>query len=72
MFLPYHRTHVAGREQENEWQILEVQSVSTPNERSWFFTEGEVISGAHLLLFTIRFEAVPTQILDGQTGSSLS
>jgi hypothetical protein len=70
LFLPCHRAsaQVAGREQENEWEILEVQSVSPPNERSWFFTEGEVLSGAYVLL-AVHSKVVPTQNLDGQMGS---
>jgi hypothetical protein len=71
LFLPYRRVHVNPHSQENEWEILEVQSVSPPNERSWFFTEGEVLSGTYLLLLTVWSEAVPTQNLDIQTESFL-
>ncbi|KAI0254053.1 ribonuclease H2, subunit B [Lactifluus subvellereus] len=52
LFLPYHRVRVVGCSQENEWEILEVQNVSPPNERSWFFTEGEVLSDGKLLVMT--------------------
>lgn len=43
LFLPY-RLDDAGSSAD-EWGILEVQSVSPPNQRSWFFTEGQVVSG---------------------------
>ena len=48
LFLPYHRATAQAASpngSEDAWGILEVQSVSPPNRRSWFFTEGEVISG---------------------------
>ena len=47
LFLPYRLAQRAdvSSGSEDEWGILEVQSVSPPNQRSWFFTEGEVISG---------------------------
>lgn len=47
LFLPYRLAQRAdvSSGSEDEWGILEVQSVSPPNQRSWFFMEGEVISG---------------------------
>jgi len=52
LFLPYRRVRVVNCPQDNEWEILEVQSVSPPNERSWFFTESEVLSDGKLLVMT--------------------
>ncbi|KAH9176386.1 Ydr279p protein family-domain-containing protein [Lactarius sanguifluus] len=48
LFLPYRRPEPAGGSG-GGWGILEVQSVSPPNPRSWFFTEGEVVSDGKLL-----------------------
>ncbi|KAH9978613.1 ribonuclease H2, subunit B [Lactifluus volemus] len=74
LFLPYRRGQVASREQENEWQILEVQCVSPPNERSWFFTEGEVLSDGRLLVMTPidpTFLLIPIlQVLSPRNGST--
>jgi len=42
LFLPY---RLDAGSSADEWGILEVQSVSPPNQRSWFFTEGQVVSG---------------------------
>ncbi|KAI0297102.1 ribonuclease H2, subunit B [Russula brevipes] len=53
LFLPYRcaqRVRPCGSQ--DAWRILEVQSVSPPNQRSWFFTEGEVISDGKLLVMT--------------------
>ncbi|KAI0266799.1 ribonuclease H2, subunit B [Gloeopeniophorella convolvens] len=50
LFLPYRRSQSAGGT--DAWDILEVQSTSPPNPRSWFFTEGEVISDGKLLVMT--------------------
>ena len=49
LFLPY-RLGDAASSSADEWGILEVQSVSPPNQRSWFFTEGQVVSGKSLLV----------------------
>ncbi|KAI9442166.1 ribonuclease H2, subunit B [Lactarius indigo] len=51
LFLPYRRAEPAGGSG-GGWGILEVQSVSPPNPRSWFFTEGEVVSDGKLLVMT--------------------
>ncbi|KAH9048312.1 ribonuclease H2, subunit B [Lactarius hengduanensis] len=51
LFLPYRRPKPAGGSG-GGWGILEVQSVSPPNPRSWFFTEGEVVSDGKLLVMT--------------------
>ncbi|SRR6266404_7284666 len=48
LFLPYRplqHANAVSNGSTDEWGILEVHSVSPPNQRSWFFTEGEVISG---------------------------
>jgi len=48
LFLPYRfAQRVDAGSSTDEWGILEVQSVSPPNERSWFFTEDQVISGKY-------------------------
>ncbi|KAF8482899.1 ribonuclease H2, subunit B [Russula ochroleuca] len=54
LFLPYRLAQRAdvSSGSEDEWGILEVQSVSPPNQRSWFFMEGEVISDGKLLVMT--------------------
>ncbi|KAH9979172.1 ribonuclease H2, subunit B [Russula compacta] len=53
LFLPYRRAQRDSPSTSgDEWGILEVQSVSPPNQRSWFFTEGEVISDGKLLVMT--------------------
>ncbi|KAI9450522.1 ribonuclease H2, subunit B [Russula earlei] len=53
LFLPYRRAQPVSPESSREvWEILEVQSVSPPKQRSWFFTEGEVISDGNLLVMT--------------------
>ncbi|KAH9061335.1 ribonuclease H2, subunit B [Lactarius vividus] len=51
LFIPYGRPEPAGGPS-GGWGILEVQSVSPPNPRSWFFTEGEVVSDGKLLVMT--------------------
>ncbi|KAI0305721.1 ribonuclease H2, subunit B [Multifurca ochricompacta] len=51
LFLPYRRARFAN-DSRDEWEILEVQSVSPPNQRSWFFTEGEIVSDGKLLVMT--------------------
>jgi hypothetical protein len=72
LFLPYRRVQPAKSNDSDHsgdsWGILEVQSVSPPNKRSWFFTEGEVVSGK--LYEYLRREA-DANYIDGQTGSSL-
>jgi hypothetical protein len=67
LFLPY---RLDAGSSTDEWGILEVQSVSPPNQRSWFFTEGQVVSGKSLLV-TPRCR-VDAKFVDDQTGSSLS
>lgn len=47
LFLPYRLDPSSSTD---EWGILEVQSVSPPNQRSWFFTEGQVVSSKFLLV----------------------
>jgi hypothetical protein len=49
LFLPYRLDGASSSADGSEWGILEVQSVSPPNQRSWFFTEGQVVSGKVLL-----------------------
>lgn len=49
LFLPY---RLDANSSADEWGILEVQSVSPPNQRSWFFTEGQVVSDGKLLVMT--------------------
>lgn len=67
LFLPY-RLDASGSA--DEWGILEVQSVSPPNQRSWFFTEGQVVSGTSLIVPSLC--KVDAKFVDDQTGSSLS
>ncbi|KAH9992609.1 ribonuclease H2, subunit B [Russula vinacea] len=50
--LPHPRTALPALFLPYRLGILEVQSVSPPNQRSWFFTEGEVISDGKLLVMT--------------------
>jgi ribonuclease H2 subunit B len=50
LFLPYRLDASTTSADASEWGILEVQSVSPPNQRSWFFTEGQVVSGKSLLV----------------------
>lgn len=71
LFLPYRRAAAqpAGpNDSEDAWGILEVQSVSPPNQRSWFFTEGEIISGKPCQFLCREADA---NYIGGQTGSSL-
>ncbi|KAI0318395.1 ribonuclease H2, subunit B [Amylostereum chailletii] len=35
-----------------KWRVLEVQSISPPNPRSWFLNEGEVIADGKMLIMT--------------------
>jgi hypothetical protein len=72
LFLPYRRDDAASGSAD-EWGILEVQSVSPPNERSWFFTEGQVVSGKPLPV-SPRCKVDAKSVGDhdrDQTGSSL-
>ena len=50
LFLPYRLDASSSSADASEWGILEVQGVSPPNQRSWFFTEGQVVSGKSLLV----------------------
>ena len=61
LFLPY-RLDASGSG--SEWGILEVQSVSPPNERSWFFTEGQVVSGKVFAGLSLRAVKVSANFVE--------
>ncbi|KAI9463581.1 ribonuclease H2, subunit B [Lactarius psammicola] len=73
LFLPYHRAEPASGSG-GGWGILEVQNVSPPNPRSWFFTEGEVVSDGKLLVMTPidpAFLVIPIlQVIKPKDGSA--
>ncbi|THH21340.1 hypothetical protein EW146_g201 [Bondarzewia mesenterica] len=73
LFLPY-RSSKTGRA--TQWEILEVQRVSPPNPRSWFFSDDEVVEDGKLLVMTPidpSFILIPilqaSKPLDGSLGT---
>jgi ribonuclease H2 subunit B len=65
LFLPYLHTKSSSTSR-YKWGILEVQSISPPNPRSWFLNEGEIVAGMVISLLIIVLLYIELALKDGK------